>query len=103
MNRASMPAPESGSTPARLTFKGSGRPAQPVSARTRSAVRTAGRAMVVGAISVSPLVDLHRRPRAALQGRLRIEDVQHLDQLRHQPGPAGLVAGAEAGAVVAVE
>src|SRR5262245_39671381 len=112
MNRASMPAPSSRSTPARLIFKGSRRPAQPASARARSAVRAAWRTMTVSAISVSPstgpssawsLVDLHGRSRASLEGLLRLEDVHHLDQLGHQPGPSGLVAGPEPGAIVAVE
>ena len=40
---------------------------------------------------------------AGLEQLLRIEQAEELDQLGHQPGPAGLVAGAEAGAVVAVE
>ena len=40
---------------------------------------------------------------AAFQALLRIERAEELDQLRHQPGPAGLMAGAEPRAVVAVE
>src|SRR5262249_17282780 len=38
-----------------------------------------------------------------LQRGLSVEDVNHLDQLRHQPRPPGLVARPEPSAVVTVE
>jgi len=48
-------------------------------------------------------VDVHDRPGASLEHCLRIEDVQQLDQICCQPSPAGLVAGPQPGAIVAVE
>ena len=40
---------------------------------------------------------------ARLQDTLGIQQAEELDELGHDPGPAGLVAGAQPGAVVAVE
>src|SRR5271167_4026123 len=40
---------------------------------------------------------------AGIQKRLRVETTKKLDQLRHDAGPTGLVTGAQAGTVIAVE
>ena len=40
---------------------------------------------------------------ALCQGLLGIQETVDLDELRHDPGPTGLMAGAQPGAVVAVE
>src|SRR5215467_1043090 len=45
----------------------------------------------------------HGRVRASLEYLLRVEYIQQLDQLCHHPSPAGLVAGTQPGAIVAVE
>ena len=43
------------------------------------------------------------RPFGSRETELRIEPAEELDELGHQPGPAGLMAGAQPGTVVAVE
>src|SRR5512135_963866 len=40
---------------------------------------------------------------AKIQGTFGIQKAEELDGLGHEPGPAGLMAGAEPGSVVAVE
>ena len=69
--------------------------ASPASARPRP---------VVGQTPAGAASPFHECPRLApLEQLFRIEQSEEFDRLGHQPGPAGLVAGPEPRAVVAVE
>ena len=62
--------------------------------------------MVVSSMLILPgqaLFALEGRFPAAFQIALGVEMPEDFDQRRHQPSPSGLMTGADAGAVVAME